>query len=376
MVNRQIRLHLFKSAVLPLLFILFASMQTGPRGVHFTHLKMKGPLSVYVLEVDPDYVEIKAMHAGEEILSLEKTSSIAEKHQAFAAINGGFFRMHGPYAGTSSGVLRIMNEWLSSPRRNRGAIGWKDTGKTVLIDRVGLHVTLSCNDQIFPIDGINQPRLLGQAILYTSKMGNSTQTDPGGLEISIDQEGFIYAFNHSGNTAIPKKGWVYSIDPSASIDFPESFLGAKTSLFFSPFSLYEPELSPLWDEMEYIVGGTPVLISKGLIVQDFNVERVLTSFLEKKHARTAVGIKPNGNWVFVVVDGKRPLYSIGMTMDELAQFMHSLGCQYALNLDGGGSSTLYIGDKLRNAPCGDDDDGSYPTLGERKVSDAILIFLK
>jgi hypothetical protein len=360
----------------PFLYILLASMQPWPRGVSYKHIKTEGPLSIHLLELDPDYVTVKAVHAREEVLSLEKTSSIAKRHKAFAAVNGGFFRMYGPYAGSSSGVLRISNEWLSSPRKNRGALGWKDGGKSVLIDRVGLNAELLCNDALFPIDGINQPRLLSQAILYTSKMGGSTQTDSPGLEIAINEEGIVSYFKNTGDTEIPSKGWIYSIAPTALIDFPENYIGSTIALSFSPFALNEPENSGLWDEMEYIVGGTPVLISKGLIVPDFNSEQVLTSFLEKKHARTAVGIKPNGNWIFVVVDSFQPLYSAGMTMDELAQFMHSLGCLYALNLDGGGSSTLYLNGKVKNSPSGDDDDGPYPIRGERKVSDAILIFLK
>lgn len=64
-----------------------------------------------------------------------------------------------------------------------------------------------------------------------------------------------------------------------------------------------------------------------------------------------------------------------MTIPELAVFMQELGCQYALNLDGGGSSTLYINSEVVNHPEGDiDEDYGIETL--RPVSDAILILPK
>jgi exopolysaccharide biosynthesis protein len=74
----------------------------------------------------------------------------------------------------------------------------------------------------------------------------------------------------------------------------------------------------------------------------------------------------DGTWVLVVVDGRQPQLSRGMTLQELAGLMSSLGCGDALNLDGGGSSTLYIQGSVVNSPS---DAGI-----ERPVSDAILIF--
>ena len=57
-------------------------------------------------------------------------------------------------------------------------------------------------------------------------------------------------------------------------------------------------------------------------------------------SRTAVGIKPDGSVVLFMVDGRQSPYSAGMTMAELAAAMEELGCERAINLDGGGSSTF------------------------------------
>lgn len=116
-----------------------------------------------------------------------------------------------------------------------------------------------------------------------------------------------------------------------------------------------------WAEVEHIVGGTPILVARGNLIEDFAPEKTLQSFIGKRFARTAVGIKATGEWVFVVVDTSFYGSVGGMTMKELAQLMLDLGCIDALNLCGGRSSTLVIeGIEANNA------------YGQA-VSDAILI---
>lgn len=134
--------------------------------------------------------------------------------------------------------------------------------------------------------------------------------------------------------------------------------------------------SAKWEEMDHIVGGAPLLIKDKTKVHDFSSEQTLSSFLSLRHARTAIGILPNGNWVFVVVDGKQPKLSLGMTIKELADFMEGLGCTDALNLDGGGSSTFVYQDQVVNQPTGDGDDDDKGKRILRPVSDAILIMQK
>ncbi len=133
-----------------------------------------------------------------------------------------------------------------------------------------------------------------------------------------------------------------------------------------PYTLAEE-----WKELEYIVGGSPVLIHDSNMLEDFSLEQTLESFLINKYPRTAVGIKDNGDWVFAVVDGCFYGLCGGMTIKELAQFMLGLGCVHALNLDGGGSSTMIIKGKVVNEPQGKFKEN---TKQVEAVSDAILIF--
>lgn len=137
-----------------------------------------------------------------------------------------------------------------------------------------------------------------------------------------------------------------------------------------PMSIPPKTTSEEWKELENIVGGAPVLVSRGNIIADYSPEQTLESFLVKKHPRTAVGIRDTGEWVFVVVDGRFYGFLGGMTMKRLAELMLELGCVEALNLDGGGSSTMVIDGTVINEPC-----GKIQELGKQveAVSDAILI---
>lgn len=137
-----------------------------------------------------------------------------------------------------------------------------------------------------------------------------------------------------------------------------------------PVSLPPNTSREQWDQVEHIVGGTPLLIHGCHLIEDYHPELTIESFLTKKHPRTAVGLKSTGEWVFVVVDGRFNGVFGGMTIRALAEFMLDLGCVVALNLDGGGSSTMVINGKVINEPCGEIfEDGKYVEA----VSDAILI---
>ncbi len=135
-----------------------------------------------------------------------------------------------------------------------------------------------------------------------------------------------------------------------------------------------------WQNFDTIVGGTPLLIQHGSVITDYTSEKPLRSFITERHARTAVCIKDNDHWVFVVASHTKAadrahLTKIieGLTIKELTQLLQQLSCKNAINLDGGGSSTLVINGEIVNNPAGDRDTMTNH-YRERAVSDALLIF--
>lgn len=100
------------------------------------------------------------------------------------------------------------------------------------------------------------------------------------------------------------------------------------------------------------------------------------TFVTNRHNRTAVGIREDGTVLLFVADG-RFKQAEGLSLTELQQILRWLGCRDALNLDGGGSTTLFlnIGDyhSVVNCPS---DNGRFDHDGERGVSNAVLILKK
>lgn len=94
--------------------------------------------------------------------------------------------------------------------------------------------------------------------------------------------------------------------------------------------------------------------------------------MARRHPRTVVGTQPDGTIVFVTVDGRHAGEAAGMNFDELQALMLALGCEHAINLDGGGSTTMWLANQgVVNFPS---DNREFDHGGERRVDNSVLIF--
>lgn len=113
----------------------------------------------------------------------------------------------------------------------------------------------------------------------------------------------------------------------------------------------------------------PAIVENGQTVAGIENVEVDTNIgnhsIQGEQPRTAVGVIDSNHLVFVVVDGRSPGYSKGVTMTGMAEIMESLGATTAYNLDGGGSSTMYFDGSLVNNPLGKGE--------ERGTSDILYI---
>ena len=134
-----------------------------------------------------------------------------------------------------------------------------------------------------------------------------------------------------------------------------------------------PDSNRRWEEGlcdSNIMTAGPMLLRGGVRVP----QRDDRTFVTRRHNRTAVGLRPDGTTLLVVVDGRFPHRSEGLSLRELELVMHWLGCSDAINLDGGGSTTMYV----HNMPHGGvvnypSDNSRHDHQGERPVSNAILL---
>ena len=137
--------------------------------------------------------------------------------------------------------------------------------------------------------------------------------------------------------------------------------------FFIPDSSRKAEA--LYPDSNIMTAG-PMLLYKG-VEQPQRLDR---RFVYSRHNRTAIGLKPDGTVVMLVADGRARHESEGLSIPELAKVMRWLGCSDAVNLDGGGSSTMFVKDKghdgIVNHPS---DNGRFDAKGQRPVANAIVV---
>jgi exopolysaccharide biosynthesis protein len=357
-VNKPLRRLGFLCALLALRIVLAAEAP----GLRYEHRKAPGPLSIHILELDPRLVRIEALRALDDGVGRETVSSMAERKQALAAVNGGFFRIGGRYDGEPEGILRIGGRWFSDPATPRGALGWNSHG--ACIGTLGMKWWLESGRTIYPVDGINRPRGADEAILYDWVFHRSTLTDPGGREYVVSGNR-VRTILGSGNAAIPAGGFVYSVGSRRMQSGAPLRAHSRVKLGYE-LTGAEPASpgSMGWREADNIVGGVPVLLKAGRRAFEPDSEKMRSGFALDRHPRTAVGLRSDGTWVLAAVDGRQPGLSIGMNLVELADLLASLGCVDALNLDGGGSTTCWVDGRVVNSPS----DGK-----ERPVSDSIVI---
>lgn len=128
-----------------------------------------------------------------------------------------------------------------------------------------------------------------------------------------------------------------------------------------------------WEEASYknVFTSGPLLIFEDSL-QSFNND----SFNQNRHPRTAVATTQDNRLLLLTVDG-RSFRGYGMTIPEIAEFLDNLGAKNALNFDGGGSTTMWIRGKSENNIVNYPSDNlEFDRLGERKVSNALLLIVE
>jgi hypothetical protein len=321
-----------------------------------------------VLEADPKKINVRVAHAYDAGIGLETTADLARRRSALAAVNGGYFLMEGLLAGDSRGALEIDNSLLSEPDRGRASVGFfvQDGVTRAVFGRLGFkgEIRLAEGESI-PLDGMNRQRGASEIVLFTRDFHRTTLTPPDGAELVIRDGQITEIQERAGSSVIPPDGVVLSIGTDRVDEvLPRLHRGKEVSVQTKLLPLL-PDANGEWDAAEHVVSGGPLLLWKGQRLEEPEVESISRVFFLARHPRTAVGARADGTLLFVTVDGRRPEKSVGMSLPELTDLMLELGAVSAINLDGGGSTTMVIDGKVVNHPSGSD---------ARRNADAILIY--
>ncbi len=316
----------------------------------------RGSLRVYVLKVDParEGLEIRPALAGQTVHSRHSVLHIARQHRAVAALNGGFFAAQGP----PLGLLIVDGEWIKHPIMNRTVLGITADGE-LLMDRLLFDGRLYFGDHGYlELDGINRGH--GESyrlVIYTPRWGEILSPYGQCTRLIVSGEAVVVAkCTQAQPVEIPPGGYVISGSGQYAtlLDKVHEGEGVWARL----------RTKPEWKKLAYALGGGPRLVKDGRPHVTASPELFGRDVSGGAASRSAVAITQDGLLMLVAVETPPDEPGGGVTLTELAQILVKLGAQDAMNLDGGGSTTVVQGDRVIN----------YPRDGRsRVVSNALLV---
>ncbi len=313
----------------------------------------RGPVSIRVVR-GPRPVglyRLRTVLSNETILREETLSGMQRRlagQATMVGVNGDFSRIAD---GRPTGILIRDGVLVTPPNGQRSSVGIGLDG-TLDVRRVKFFGTWRGTGQRRALNDFNDAPGKNGISLFTSDWGRSTPRVEGSFAVvlapfpaSVPNTDIVAPVTSTSENAsvplTPGTAVLVARGNAAAKLRVEAALGVALTLRLI--------LQPDWTGMSDAVGGGPVLVRDGKPVYRAN-EGFTVSQIAPRHPRTAVGQLADGRLIFVVVDGRQPGYSIGMTTFEMALTLTRLGAVRGMQLDGGGSSTLAFDGKVLNSP--------------------------
>ncbi len=331
------------------------------------------PLSIHILKVNLKnrMIELELQKAEDGIPGKKTLKEIVENEikkgkNVVAGVNASFFEEDGRPVGlfVDEGIIYTLN--------NRRASLIKTTEGKLLISKSNVEIFVKTKKERVKIKELNSENSKNNGIaLFNHVYNRKIELKDGfmGILVKIGNKRFSPTEKVKGFVSrIIKNGEIQLMKGEVLVVAKESEkilenIKINSAVNFEIRNLYSKE------DIEFAVTGAPQIVRKGLNVYKGLSEGLTSRFVDARHPRTGIGTTKNNEEIFIIaVDGRQPQISIGMTLNELAELFIKLECHNSLNLDGGGSTTMWVNGKVVNSP-------SDPT-GERPVSDAILIIEK
>ncbi|WNF30224.1 phosphodiester glycosidase family protein [Streptomyces sp. C11-1] len=378
-----------------------------PPGVTYAERTVRmsgGPVRHQVLTIARSApVRVSPVH-GDRLDSARTVRSMARDAGAVAAVNGSFFDIRtsavfSGYDGDPLGLLMENGTLLSEAANGRTALvlGVRGAGPRIVEARSVTRVT-AADGTSRPVDGVNRVpgRIVGcggtggdvlrrtgramtrpvhnqlctdsgELVLFTPHWGPATAA--GGdevVEAVLAADGRVLDLRRSAGP-VPAHGRVLQGIGEGAAWLRRHAAGSAVLTLAS--EVFDETGRRIPGEGAGMLGAGPRLLRGG--ATDINIEAngVAATALRQRHPRTLAGVAEDGTLLLVTVDGREPGGSVGATFDEAAELMRSLGAHDAMNLDGGGSTTMIVNGRLRNRPRS----GEGAEVGERAVADALVV---
>jgi hypothetical protein len=261
-------------------------------------------------------------------------SRIAEATRAEGGINGGYFT-----GSTPIGTLYHEGLPLSEAYKDRSALGWNSKGE-VFFGSGAFKSYLQNPRGLLQINHINSPSDKEGIELVTPHLGIWKRVTRGGLISQFRQGILAWRTYGSGIHPVPPEGFLCIARGKGEPLMRELELS-------SPGEVVLQWEAPEMQRMEGVIQGGPMLFKDG---QPWGRnEGFAANFTAAKHPRTLVGFDGKDLW-WIVIDGRNSWHSLGVSLTEAQRIAYALGLKSALNLDGGGSSTLWWQGIIVNVP--------------------------
>jgi hypothetical protein len=344
------------------------STTTIAPGLTLTKINTSDPMQIRVLTIDPSKpVTVDVATAGGTFGSYARPSTIGANRNALAAINGDFTvagRPLHPFA--EDGFVR------GSGLQSGGEFAVSQDESHLYLGSPSLAMSghdVSRGSSSFAVSALNTGAPgSGQIVAFTAA-GGSIQEPPGDA-CSVRLLSSSKLHWSPGQLGLYKDWKVDTVKcQTAALSLGKGMVlsskltgtGADEIKAMRAGDTVRLAWNPGWAGVMDMVGGMPLLVNDGAVV----AKNDCGTYFCDRNPRTAIGVTADGKVLFVVVDGRAAGISIGMTLQGLAREMVSLGATWAVNLDGGGGSAMWVkGSGIVNRPS----DGS-----ERPVTNALVV---
>ncbi len=299
------------------------------------------------IEYTPGSSVYPAVVDGSKLCNYGNFSSMAallekEGKHVIAGMNGDYYVV----ATNEPLGLVVVNGELWSTDADHWAIGFKADGNAVFGKPV-VSVGVNIGGTDYGFDSVNKTRRDGGAAVYTDDYAPATKNAGEGADIICSVSGPLSmnceltltveeVITLGGAVNIPAGKVVLSVSSNAS----EGLKAAIASLAAGSTATLKISSPSEWANVSYAIGSLYKLVTNGAIDSSIPSGSDIAP-------RSAVGKKADGSLVFYTTDGRKSGYSVGITMNKLAQRMLELGCVEASIMDGGGSTSMnaiYLGD--------------------------------
>lgn len=356
----------------------------SPDGFQLNRYFWVGNATVYVAEMDRDNDNLlfDVELANAQIIGRETVTGATRRLKkkgilSLAGVNGSFgvrsdgygrggmiFNLHIQDSELVS-VPILLDRWGYSPPTPWGetSFGVTPDGE-FLLDAVKLNGKIRIGNATLTIDAVNQIcDSYSPVVLYTSRFGRSTLTRRCSefvlkkLTLPItgryNSQFVVTAVNPRGNSSIPSDGVVIAIEPRLGSRWYKKITKNATGSL-------EIALTPnKWQTVQNGIGGNLRLLRNGIVepeLAEFARTRGGSAYRHNngasRHPRSALGFNDEKLFL-IVVDGRRPGHSMGMTLYDMANFLKDIGVKHAINFDGGSSSALWALGDIVNKPAHD-----------------------